>query len=132
MFVTRKIEPGLIVLWAPVLLYMAFIFYMSSMPEPPLPLSVTDKQAHFSGYSVLGLLIARAAARGLGRRVTWTMALVAIVITIAYGISDEYHQSFVPGRDSDIHDVYADSLGGVIGTVACWAWGIIWPRLRDV
>ena len=127
-----KIKPGLIVLWAPVLLYMAFIFYLSSMPEPPLPSSVTDKQAHFSGYALLGLLVARAAAGGLGRRVTWAVALAAIALTVAYGVSDEYHQSFVPGRDSDIHDVYADAFGAVIGTVLCWAWGIIWPRLRDV
>jgi VanZ family protein len=115
-----------------VLLYMAFIFYLSSMPEPPLPSAVNDKEAHFSGYALLGLLTARAAAGGFGRRVTRTIALAAIAIAIAYGISDEFHQSFVPGRDADLHDVYADGIGAVMGTVACWAWGIIWPRLRDV
>jgi len=111
---------------------MAFIFYLSSMPEPPLPPAVNDKEAHSSGYALLALLVARAAAGGLGRRVTRTVALVAIAVAIAYGISDEFHQSFVPGRDSDIHDVYADAVGAVIGTMACGAWGIIWPRLRDV
>ena len=121
-----------LILWAPVLLYMAFIFYLSSMAEPPLPPSVTDKEAHSTGYALLGFLVARAAAGGLGRRVTCLVAIAAIAITIAYGISDEFHQSFVPGRDADVYDVYADSVGAVIGTVACWAWGIIWPRLRDV
>jgi len=105
---------------------------MSSMSEPPLPAAVTDKEAHSAGYTLLGLLVARAAAGGLGRRVSWGVALAAIAITIAYGVSDEFHQSFVPGRDADIHDVYADATGAVIGTVVCWAWGIIGPRFRDV
>ena len=118
--------------WTPVVLYMAFIFYLSSQPEPPLPASVTDKQAHASGYALLAVLVARAAAGGLGRRVRLGAAAIAVVVTIAYGVSDEYHQSFVPGRDADIHDVYADAAGALAGTIACWAWGIIGPRFRDV
>ena len=122
----------LLQLWAPVVVYMGVIFYLSSMTEPPLPGGVSDKSAHAAGYSLLALLVTRALAGGLWRRVTLRAALLAIAITVAYGVSDEYHQSFVAGRDSDIHDVYADATGACIGAIACWACGIIGPRLRDV
>jgi VanZ family protein len=111
---------------------MAFIFYMSSMSEPPLPPDVSDKTAHTLGYSLLGFLMLRALAARRGRRMrVWEMAL-AIVLATAYGMSDEYHQSFVPGRDSDIHDVYADAIGASIGAGVWFVCGIIWPRFTDV
>jgi VanZ family protein len=100
---------------------MALIFYMSSMPEPPLPGGISDKVAHTLGYAALGWLAARAVGGGLGAPMRMRDALVAIAIGVAYGISDEYHQSFVPGRDSDIHDVYADAVGAAIGACAWWA-----------
>ncbi|NIW80004.1 MAG: VanZ family protein, partial [Calditrichae bacterium] len=43
--------------------------------------------------------------------------LIAIIIGIVYGISDEYHQSFVPGRFADVVDALADTLGIIIGVL---------------
>jgi VanZ family protein len=111
---------------------MAFIFYVSSMPEPPLPPHVSDKAAHSFGYTWLGLLVARAVSGGLWRRMTLRDIVLAIVIATLYGVSDEFHQSFVPGRDADIHDVYADASGAVIGTMLWWVCAIISRRFRDV
>jgi VanZ family protein len=116
----------------PAFAYMAFIFYMSSMSEPPLPANMSDKLAHTLGYSLLGTLILRAVAGRSGRRLRWSQIVVAILLATLYGVSDEYHQSFVPGRDSDIHDVYADAIGGAIGAGVWFACGIIWPRFTDV
>jgi VanZ family protein len=40
--------------------------------------------------------------------------LWAILLTILYAVSDEYHQTFVPGRNGQLADVLIDSLGGLI------------------
>jgi VanZ family protein len=40
--------------------------------------------------------------------------MIAIGIVVAVGASDEFFQSFIPGRQSDIFDVLADVLGGAI------------------
>jgi VanZ family protein len=119
---------GFFVLWAPVVAYMAAIFLVSSLSQPPLPPGVSDKAGHSFGYTGLAIVVVRAIAGGLPRRITWPQAAQALLIAIAFGMSDEFHQSFVPGRSEDIHDLYADATGAAIGTIACWAWGIIVRR----
>lgn len=114
-----------LVLWGPVVAYMALIFFLSSRPDIQLPGPDSDKQLHSIGYAGLGALVARAAAGGLGRRVSWGQAALAVVVATAYGATDEWHQSFVPGRVADVLDLRADAIGAVAGTFACWAWGII-------
>lgn len=113
------------VLWAPVAAYMALIFYMSSLHQAPLPPGMSDKFGHSLGYVGLGLLVTRAVAGGMPRRITWAQAAVAVVITTAYGATDEYHQRFVAGRSSELADLYADAAGACVATAASWAWGII-------
>ena len=112
-------------LWAPVVAYMALIFFLSSLHAAPLPQAVSDKFAHATGYVGLGLLVTRAVIGGMPRRIGWKQALLAILITTAYGASDEYHQRFVAGRSADLADLYADATGASVAAVACWAWGII-------
>jgi VanZ family protein len=112
-------------LWAPVVAYMAVIFYLSSLHNPPLPPEVSDKAGHSFGYTWLGIFVTRALARGLPRRIGLGVALGALAIAIAYGMSDEFHQSFVAGRTEDVYDLFADAVGAGIGVVACWLWGII-------
>ena len=107
---------------------MAAIFSLSSLPQAPLPPGVGDKPAHAFGYMGFGLVIARALARGFPPRVRLHQALAGLAIAALYGVSDEWHQSFVPGRSADIADWYADTLGSAIALGACWAWGIIWTR----
>ena len=41
--------------------------------------------------------------------------LLTIVCATVYGISDEFHQWFVPGRTADVHDVMADAIGATRG-----------------
>ena len=84
-------------LWAPVALYMVFIFWLSSISRPPdLPRGVSDKAAQGSWYCGLGALLVRARAGGWRRPVTLRIAAGAIVVATLYGISDEIHQYFVP------------------------------------
>ncbi len=118
-----------LVLWGPVIVYMAVIFYLSSLSQPPLPPQISDKQGHSFGYAWLGLLMLRAVSHGRRERVTWRTLAIAVVLTTLYGVTDELHQWFVPGREADAHDVLADGVGAVIGGGSLWAWGIIGPVL---
>ena len=104
---------------------MAAIFYVSGLQMAPLPDEVSDKTGHLAAYGGLAVLSLRAVAGGLPSRVTWRVALLALAIAGGYGIFDEVHQMFVPGRSADIADWFADMSGVVIGIGACWLWGII-------
>jgi VanZ family protein len=115
-------------LWGPVIVYMVLIFFESSMSNAPLPQNVSDKSAHMSGYLLMGVLAVRAVHGGLPTRVTLRGGIIAMLITIGYGAFDEFHQWFVPGRSADVFDLLADTSGGVIGLIGCWAWGILWLR----
>jgi VanZ family protein len=107
---------------------MAVIFVASSQPDVPLSPGLSDKQEHSLGYGGLGGLVARAVAGGFGAPLSPVQALAAIAVTTTYGASDEWHQSFVPGRTPDVADLWADTLGAILGTAACWAWGILRSR----
>lgn len=111
-------------LWTPVVMYMGLIFYASSLTGPP-SLPTSDKVQHTLGYAALGALVTRALAGGLGRPVSAAAFAGAVVITTAYGVSDEAHQMFVPGRSPEILDIVADAAGGLLGAGVCMAWGII-------
>ena len=112
-------------MWGPVIIYMAVIFYLSSLQQPPLPPGLSDKPAHAFGYLGFGVVIARALGGGLPPRVRLRQALIGLALASFYGMTDEMHQHFVPGRTADIADWYSDSIGSAIGLFGCWAWSII-------
>jgi VanZ family protein len=114
-------------LWAPVAIYMGAIFYVSSMSDPAIPTG-TDKPLHWLAYMGLAVLVVRGLAGGAGRRIGVRTGAVALLITIGYGITDEVHQLFVPGRSADAYDLVADSAGALAGTVGCWIWGMFDTR----
>ena len=94
---------------------MAVIFILSSQPNPLPELTerIWDKLLHAIEYAGLAVLLSRALTR---EAVSWRRSLVvAALATSLYGASDEYHQAFVPGRDSTPRDWLADSVGGLIG-----------------
>ena len=93
---------------------MSLIFYLSAQPSvgPELP-AWTRIVAHFTEYFVLASLWLWALTPSLGARAI----PAAATISLLYAISDEYHQSFVEGRDSDPLDVLTDAAGIA---AACW------------
>ena len=102
----------------PVLLYMGLIFYQSSGPIESATLqAIPDIVLHGAGYTVLYLLAFWAVHQGLavviGRGGYWLPAL----ITVLFGASDEFHQSFVPGRVASLHDLAADAAGAILGSL---------------
>lgn len=95
---------------------MAVIFWLSSQPKPPFcglldRIDWGDKLAHVVIYAVLGALLWRALDRASWARIRWLAALGAAVL---YGLSDEAHQLWVPGRHFDLIDLSADTLGAAL------------------
>ncbi len=68
------------------------------------------KCAHMSEYAVLALLAARAIQYG-AIRLKWQAIAGGLLCSVAYAATDEFHQSFVPGRTASIHDVMIDGTG---------------------
>lgn len=102
---------------------MGAIFFLSHQPGdafdlPPL-FPGDDKLAHMVIYGVLAAAIIfsfQPLAPEVRRRREKRWLIVAIVVLVAtlYGISDEFHQSFIPGRSPSIFDVAADVAGALI------------------
>ena len=105
-----------------VLLYMSAIFYLSSqsrLHKALFPVNHIDKLYHFLAYMLLGYLCARLFSHLLSS--PSAIFFAASVLSALYGLSDEFHQSFVPGRDASWGDALADALGGIAGALLWWA-----------
>ena len=104
--------------WLPAALYMALIWALSSIALPELPIDsvpLRDKGVHFLEYGALGLLVAHATLRTWPHRSAARTLPLAVLICVAWGVLDEIHQAFVPGRSADVLDLVADTLGTVSG-----------------
>lgn len=104
----------------PLFLYAAAIFAVSSLPKPPPLPSVegADKALHFVAYAGLAFLFARAYRAYWPGLSGWGLGNLSLLSAALYGLLDEIHQAFVPGRSADPADWLADSLGAAAGTLA--------------
>ena len=115
--------------WGGVFAWCFFLFILSAQPHLRVPGDIpeSDKVAHLLVYGVLGWLWGRAV------KVSWPggSALIVlfsvVVFTGIYGLSDEWHQSYIPGRSADLLDGVVDMCGGTLGGTAFLLWG----RLRE-
>jgi len=114
-----------VALWILVVLYSAFIFWLSSSSDPMPdagPIPYNDKAYHIFLYMFYGFLIY------LAMHFTWEKVprshLIAFALgaVVLFAITDEMHQMFVSSRDPSIGDILADALGGFIGIVIAWLW----------
>ena len=115
--------------YLPFALYAGLIYFVSSLSRAPLPdlgFDYTDKLAHLVEYGILGVLTVRAFAAFTGKA-TPTVYIAAIFFGILFAASDEFHQSFVPGRFSDFADGIADSIGTICGAMGY----LVWNRSRS-
>lgn len=106
----------------PVLAVMGLIFFLSSLPGSEVPgllFPGSDKLLHVAAYAVLASAALVAVPDGLRRRRPCRVALTVSLFSFLYGISDELHQSFVPGRDASLPDVAADAAGAALA-VSVW------------
>ncbi len=95
------------------------VFVQSSFPTvEQLPsFKFSDKLLHFAAYGIMAILFCRAfnSTNRLHRR-RGLLFLFSVMATTAYGLSDEWHQSFVPGRSAEVGDAVADFAGGLAGS----------------
>jgi VanZ family protein len=93
------------------LFYCLFIYWLSDQSTLPVPqvFSSQDKMLHFGAYFIMGVLAWRSIKAINGKPII--LALLSITFCSLYGISDEWHQSFVEGRFSEIADWLADTSG---------------------
>jgi VanZ family protein len=111
---------------------MGAIFLVSAQPTLPSVPGRWDlllkKTTHVLAYGVLTLLYVRA-LRGHERRASQTgdtwIHLVSAAMALLYAVSDEYHQTFVPGRHGTLADVAIDGIGVIGALLLAW-----WARLR--
>jgi len=107
----------------PSLAIAVFIFWASSQPGTDLQLIAhADKVIHYVIYALL-MLSCLYGAQFPGPPKNWVWAMICAL----YAVSDEWHQSFVPGRDATLGDVIAD-ISGVVSVVLI---SMFWLRPRQ-
>jgi VanZ family protein len=104
---------------------MAAIFFVSSLQHPPVPANIPDVRLHAVAYFGLMVVVTRAIAHGAWDRVTLVRLATAWLVTVIYGVSDEWHQTYVPLRTAEFRDVIADAIGACAAGISLNAWVII-------
>ena len=101
---------------------MGIIFYVSHQPGDfvqLMPITGLDKIMHLVAYGILAAAFLYALhpfARSSNHTV---ISVMAVIFCVLYGLTDEFHQSFIPGRVVSLLDVVADGLGALL-TVGVW------------
>jgi len=108
-------EKSVLRYWLPPVLWMGVIFILSAQPTlPEYPDSLLDlilkKSAHVMEYGLLAFLLWRALSPGRGA-LSRPALVTAFLVSVLYALSDEYHQTFVPGRQGRLMDVGIDCGG---------------------
>jgi VanZ family protein len=108
--------------WLPALLMMLIIFGFSCIPSSDMPNFgssdlIVKKGGHMYGYGLLAL--AYWSGLHFEKRCWW----LAILLAIIYAVSDEFHQSFVPGRHPSWVDVLGfDGVGAALALGLVYGW----------
>jgi len=108
-----------ILAWGPAVAWAAVLFYLSSRSWSGGPglFRINDKVGHFLLYATLGAALGYGRVRSPGPAPHWVLLAAGFL----YAISDEFHQSFVPGRTASLLDLAADAAGlaaGYLGYLA--------------
>jgi VanZ family protein len=115
---SHRIAPrALLIRILPAIVWMALIFTLSAQSTlPPTPGLTAEARAivgHFTVYGALAALYWW--ALGLTGIAPGRRLLIAFLGAVAYGLTDELHQSFVPGRDASFFDIAVDAIGATTG-----------------
>ena len=115
-------------IWGPLLAYLALIYYFSSLSRIAWAEAYPDYVEHAAEYFGLALLTARAFNNGVLRRIPPGVLILAFFACVAYAISDELHQMFVPDRFADYRDVLSDACGAGIALLLTHYGARLWAR----
>ena len=110
-----------------VVLYAGLIFFLSSQPDPFPYLKRMHKYhldwfVHGVEYLFFSMLVFRAALAHAPRADLRLLLWVSFLAASFYGLTDEWHQSFVAGRESSIWDWAADTVGAAAGSIIYFGW----------
>lgn len=94
-----------------------FIFYISSLPSPPNPVKANLELIPTLYHIIIFFLFSLFLALSSNKKSNKTIILI-LAVSIIYGILDELHQFYVPGRSSSLSDIFLDSSGSVLGVIA--------------
>lgn len=116
--------------WLPAVAYAGLIVYLSSLshPEEMMPSvleGLGDKVLHAVEYGLFGILWYRALRHAAGPWAARYALGLAILAAVVYGVTDELHQAFVPGREADAWDLLANGIGATVFTLV---WHASWKR----
>lgn len=106
--------------WSPPLVYAILIYWLSSLERPfviDVSINHFDKLIHLAEYAIFGFLLIRAVdSSGNGLSIRKAVIITFIIGTFC-GLTDELHQSVVPGRYATVADFIFDSIGTFTGAV---------------
>ena len=118
--------------WVPAISLMTLIAYLSHQSQWPDPLvGQPDWLLHGSAYAAVALAVHFGATEGRLRFVSWRPVVISMLVASAYGASDEWHQSFIPGRHAALLDWLADTLGAAIAGLGLWLTSVLPPAVRN-
>ena len=102
--------------WLPVLVYLGAVQVLGAQPDLQVPMLFpnVDKVVHVLEYLGLGVFLARAIRASTRVPIPIRTALIAVGVGVGMGVTDEFLQSFVPGRMSSMNDLLADGTGLLI------------------
>ena len=110
-------------LWLPVLGWAIIIYLFSSYQTPTASEIrwqdfIVKKTFHLIEYAIFTTLFYRALKEsGVEKK---KAGMYSVIITLLYGATDEFHQTFTAGRDGKIRDVIIDTVGGLIAIYGIW------------
>jgi VanZ family protein len=109
-----------ILLRLPALLIAGGIWFLSSQSTLPQPKGILgwDKLQHFLAYGALACAVGLWLSPVFWKRRPILALLITVCVGSVYGATDEWHQYFVPGRDCNVWDWLADTLGALLGALA--------------
>ena len=124
----RQSSPPRLLRWLPAVCCMAAIFALSARSGGELdawlpwfqklfPELHSFNPVHYLAYFILSLTFSY--GFGLRRMNVWRCLLV-VLLCVAYGATDEWHQSFVPKRSPDVRDLLHDGIGAAVAALAVW------------
>jgi VanZ family protein len=97
------------------------MFFVSSRSDVGSVQFAWDKMMHSGAYGLLCVFALRACHGGL-HRMALRPTLVAVALTVGYGLLDELHQGTVPGRDASVLDWVADVAGVALAVAFMGLW----------
>lgn len=110
----------LVLVYIPLIFYWLLILALTSIPSNSLPtgLNISDKLNHLMAYFGLAVLLNLTLHFQMKWEISlWKGAILTLIIASLYGILDEWHQNYIPGRFAEVADWVANFLGALLGVI---------------